>query len=47
MKVISGVVDPADLKKQIESLLVAIENYAPKVEIIANEKPKRSSSVPS
>jgi len=47
VKAISGVIDPADLKKQIESMLVATENYAPKVEIIAKEKPKKSSSVPS
>jgi thiol-disulfide isomerase/thioredoxin len=56
VKVISGVVNQADLKKQIEAMLGAAEAAAPKVETVAqNSKPKSSvkekeskaSSVPS
>jgi len=46
-KVISGIVNQADLKKQIDSMLAIAENNAPKPETIAKEKPKKSSSVPS
>ena len=47
VKVISGIVNRADLKKQIDSLLTVAENNTPKPEIITKEKPKKSSSVPS
>ncbi len=47
VKVISGIVNAADLKKQIDSMLAVAENNAPKPETIAKEKPKKASSVPS
>ncbi len=47
VKVISGIVNRADLKKQIDSMLAVAENNAPKPETIAKEKPKKASSVPS
>lgn len=52
VKVISGVVDVADLKKQIDSMLVAAESSVPKTETVAQEtesreKNKQASSVPS
>lgn len=53
VKVISGVVNVADLKKQIDSMLATAESNVPKTETIAQnetkEKPKqqKASSVPS
>lgn len=52
VKVISGVVNVADLKKQIDSMLATAENSVPKTETAtaqtaAKEKPKQTSSVPS
>jgi thiol-disulfide isomerase/thioredoxin len=51
VKVISGVVNVADLKKQIDSMLSAAESKIEKTETIAREsvkeKPKQASSVPS
>ncbi|CAN5404335.1 hypothetical protein BH20ACI2_BH20ACI2_09160 [soil metagenome] len=47
--VISGVVDPADLKKRIEAMLPTAESRFPKEDATAEikQKPKRVSSVPS
>lgn len=51
VKVISGVVNAADLKKQIDSMLETAESGVPKTGTIAQtdakEKPKQASSVPS
>jgi thiol-disulfide isomerase/thioredoxin len=51
VKVISGVIDVADLKKQIDSMLETAESNVPKSETVARanveEKPKQASSVPS
>jgi thiol-disulfide isomerase/thioredoxin len=51
VKVISGVIDVADLKKQIDSMLETAESDVPKSEPVARanveEKPKQASSVPS
>ena len=51
VRVISGIVNVADLKKQIDSMLAAAENSAGKSENIAREnveqKPAKVSSVPS
>jgi peroxiredoxin len=51
VKVISGVVNVADLKKQIDSMLETAESGAPKTATVAQtdakEKPKQASSVPS
>ncbi|HSK74025.1 MAG TPA: TlpA disulfide reductase family protein [Pyrinomonadaceae bacterium] len=51
VKVISGVVNVTDLKKQIDSMLSAAESKIKKSETIAREnvkeKPKQASSVPS
>ncbi|HEX8369463.1 MAG TPA: TlpA disulfide reductase family protein [Pyrinomonadaceae bacterium] len=51
VKVISGVVNVVDLKKQIDSMLAAAESGVPQTGTIAQgdtaEKPKQASSVPS
>jgi thiol-disulfide isomerase/thioredoxin len=51
VKVISGVINVADLKKLIDSMLETAESNVPKTEPVARtsveEKPKQASSVPS
>jgi len=47
VKVISGVVSLADLKKQIDAMLTAAESQAPKAGTVAKQQPKKVSTVPS
>lgn len=51
VKVVSGVINVADLKKQIDAMLATAESSLPKSETTAQndvkEKPKQASSVPS